>query len=72
MESQPQNPEFRYNPENFHPCICKKSFFNSSAANHDLILSAVIRAAMFTRVNGTVSCFCNKRLQKLTFRLHEL
>ena len=22
MESQPQNPEFRINPENFHPCIC--------------------------------------------------
>ena len=22
MESQPQNPEFRNNPENFHPCIC--------------------------------------------------
>ena len=21
MESQPQNPEFRDNPENFHPCI---------------------------------------------------
>ena len=21
MESQPQNPEFRKNPENFHPCI---------------------------------------------------
>ena len=21
MESQPQNPEFRNNPENFHPCI---------------------------------------------------
>ena len=20
MESQPQNPEFRKNPENFHPC----------------------------------------------------
>ena len=20
MESQPQNPEFRTNPENFHPC----------------------------------------------------
>ena len=20
MESQPQNPEFRMNPENFHPC----------------------------------------------------
>ena len=23
MESQPQNPEFRNNPENFHPFICK-------------------------------------------------
>ena len=22
MESQPQNPEFRINPENFHPCSC--------------------------------------------------
>ena len=22
MESQPQNPKFRINPENFHPC-CK-------------------------------------------------
>ena len=21
MESQPQNPEFRINPENFQPCI---------------------------------------------------
>ena len=23
MESQPQNPEFRNNPENFHPCAMK-------------------------------------------------
>ena len=22
MESRPQNPEFRNNPENFHPCVC--------------------------------------------------
>ena len=21
MESRPQNPEFRNNPENFHPCM---------------------------------------------------
>ena len=21
MESQPQNPEFMNNPENFHPCV---------------------------------------------------
>ena len=24
MESQPLNPEFRNNPENFHPCISMK------------------------------------------------
>ena len=26
MESQPQNPEFRNNPENFHPCIQQGSY----------------------------------------------
>ena len=26
MESQPQNPEFRTNPENFHPWINNESF----------------------------------------------
>ena len=25
MESQPQNPEFRNNPENVHPCIITSS-----------------------------------------------
>ena len=25
MESQPQNPEFRNNPEKFHPCTCIKT-----------------------------------------------
>ena len=24
MENQPQNPEFRNNPENFHPCTQDK------------------------------------------------
>ena len=24
MESQPQNPEFRINPENFHACILQE------------------------------------------------
>ena len=27
MESQPQNPEFRINPENFHPWYCIKTTF---------------------------------------------
>ena len=34
MESQPQNPEFRNNPENFHPCESKfnpvLSFFENT------------------------------------------
>ena len=25
MESQPKNPEFRNNPENFHPCLSHQS-----------------------------------------------
>ena len=25
MESQPQNPEFRINPEDFHPCLLHTS-----------------------------------------------
>ena len=28
MESQPQNPEFRINPENFHPCGLHYSVIN--------------------------------------------
>ena len=26
MESQPQNPEFRNNPENFHPCYIQELY----------------------------------------------
>ena len=38
MESQPQNPEFRNNPENFHPCVqrvkaVKPTFYNSIGCN---------------------------------------
>ena len=29
MESQPQNPEIRINPENFHPCLNAVSQSNS-------------------------------------------
>ena len=32
MESQPQNPEFRNYPENFHPCInsvAEEGFYES-------------------------------------------
>ena len=36
MESQPQNPELRNNPENFHPCdqVNKKSLLKSFLMLH--------------------------------------
>ena len=43
MESQPQNPEFRNNPENFHPCylprhICLNIYSNQYTVDMNLIL----------------------------------
>ena len=36
MESQPQNPEFRNNPENFHLCVHKNYTYTSmSKPVHD-------------------------------------
>ena len=44
MESQPQNPEIRYNPENFHPFIKPSPEINyfpvSSNFCHPLIIFA--------------------------------
>ena len=34
MESQPQNPEFRYNPENFHPCNSFRSSISATIMSH--------------------------------------
>ena len=49
MESQPQNPEFRNNPENFHPCAHPElykqgSHRNSKTQFHD-----------FSMINNVVS-----------------
>ena len=33
METQPQNPEFRNNPENFHPCVLFLFFILSKFPN---------------------------------------
>ena len=33
MESQPQNPEFRINPENFNPCFYKQNSFRNTLRN---------------------------------------
>ena len=36
MESQPQNPEFRNNPENFYSCVNKQKMKNK-AVNCDFL-----------------------------------
>ena len=42
MESQPQNPEFRYNPENFHPCISRRSFFMEDRSTNVPLIEIVL------------------------------
>ena len=46
MESQPQNPEFRNNPENFHPCIMENipvKLFKiwNSGSGEDILLTHI-------------------------------
>ena len=40
MESQPQNPEFRMNPENFHPC--HKRLTDANPRGGTLVFSAYV------------------------------
>ena len=37
MESHPQNPEFRNNPENFHPCLTFTGLARSSSGVRQLM-----------------------------------
>ena len=46
LESQPQNPEFRINPENFHPWTVSKSF---SMSTHNICFGEGIRILGWTR-----------------------
>ena len=39
MESWPQNPEFKINPENFHPCIGLIMFAMNKGVNMSVIPS---------------------------------
>ena len=45
MENQPQNPEFRNNPENFHPCDMDKTGRRTSDGgngNHSVSLPIIL------------------------------
>ena len=46
MESQPQNPEFRKNPENVHPCAhIKTNDINIPTKNNNMPPSPLLRRA---------------------------
>ena len=58
MESQPQNPEFRNNPENFHPCtnteydklkyVAQNLKKNFSQIGNSLLSLAILNANVLT------------------------
>ena len=52
MESQPQNPDFRNNPENFHPCI-----FDIGPDNGN-IFSVNLKQNSYHQFN--ICCGCSK------------
>ena len=43
MESQPQNPEFRYNPENLHQCIKAQTKLLASSFDGHVIIGIYYR-----------------------------
>ena len=48
MESQLQNPEFRINPENFHPCNPHQKHFITQPAIYRCIFAMVISRCLLT------------------------
>ena len=50
MESQPQNPELRINPDNFHPCISKVILFAGPYDKCSLLVILSIAISMYTEV----------------------
>ena len=52
MESQPQNPEFRNNPENFHPC--NPGYTHQTISNQTLpTVSKVLKESVSVCQNRT-------------------
>ena len=62
MESQPQNPEFRYNPENFHPCSYsvrnKRSYVSANLLLN--LLNKVKKKDKMQRLPSILSLFPNE------------
>ena len=52
MESQPQNPELRINPENFHPCMSAHVLMN--------LLNKLGKRDNMRGLSSILSIFCNE------------
>ena len=57
MESQPPNPEFRINPENFHPCIWTRSLSSGVASTIKLKNLEILSSGLFISYKD-LSCDC--------------
>ena len=66
MESQPQNPEFRNDPKNFHPCICLPACQDAkNIADPDKTASSGEEACFFRR-GSSLSSICTVFTRKQT------
>ena len=68
MESQPQNPEFRINPENFHPCTRPGSTVLTFLRIPELVeYSKMVKLDMETSYQQKKWCFLQQQLLKFTY-----
>ena len=63
MESQPQNPEFRINPENFHPCktVEEVIHFRKTMSQFMRFWYLLHRLAVKPHIQSTFFCDIEKR-----------
>ena len=51
MENQPQNPEFRNSPENFHPCNIFEKLNKMETIDHDINSAFVHISQSLSKIN---------------------
>ena len=61
MESQPQNPEFRNNPESFHPLVCIFNQFQKHNAGKFIMLFCQLLT--FFKIIFFFKKFCKENYQ---------
>ena len=63
MESQPQNPEFRNNPQNFHPCTSLPASHTPSSLDPEAVHSFNRDVGEFYLFLSCVAVFTQGKLQ---------